>query len=230
MKQFLFLTFFSVVLVQLSFAGPCTSTNLANYISLGPAGCTFDGYTLANFQALPGTPGYTEIANSAVNITPVGGAFNPGITASVTETVAAPANDEINFAYTISGANFRSETIILSGTSETGDGGVTDIQNYCEGGTFGPGGINGCPTLLTVDGVQNQDSVNFGLPTLLTVADDLVISGGVSGSATAGDITDQFTTVPEPASPLITGAGLLCFAWSRLRRRSTTVSEEGVNQ
>lgn len=235
MKQFLLLTFFSVLLVQLSPAASCVPGTLATYISLGATGCTIGGDTLANFQDLSGTAGSTEIGTSAVTITPSGGTYNPTITASVTESVSAPASDETMFTYTISGSYFSSETITLSNSSETPDGGVTDIQNYCENGRFGADGVSGCPgvtnTLLTLDGIQNQDSTSFGLPQFLSVTDDLVISGGTVGAATGGTIADQFTSVPEPAAPLISAAGLLFLAWSRSRFRiAAGLKNKGVNQ
>jgi hypothetical protein len=76
---------------------------------------------------------------------------------------------------------------------------VTDIQNYCAGGTFGPDGVTGCAAvtsaLVTLDGIQQTDSASFAGVSLLSITDDFTLDGGLGGSASGGSFTDQFTAV-----------------------------------
>ena len=128
------------------------------------------------------------------------------------------------FTYKISGPAFTMDMITLSGGSETADGGVSDIQNYCVGGSFGPDGVTGCNgsasgTLLTLDGVQNTDNTSIASVSLLSITDDFVLDGGLAGTASGVAFADQFTatstsTVPEPGVFPLTSAGLvLLVSW-----------------
>lgn len=233
MKQFLFLTCFSLALVQISPAASCVSGTLASYVALGAGGCTIGGDTLANFKDLPGT-GATELGASAVSIMPIGGTFNPGLSATINVTAMNGVVDEAMFTYTISGATFNSDSVTLSNSSESG-GQVYEAQNYCAGGTFGTNGVTGCNgatsgTLATLDGILNKDSAALANPHLLSVTEDLFVDSTL-GDAMGATITDQFTAVPEPAAPLITGLGLVSLAWAKSRFRTAARSKDkGVNQ
>jgi hypothetical protein len=115
----------------------------------------------------------------------------------------------------------------LSGSSESGAGGVSDTVNYCEGGPFGPNGVTGCTGKTggtgLVDGVLNSDTFGFDPVSFLSLTDDIAISGGFSSgdSASGATVSDQLKSVPEPASYLL-AAIALSFAIiikSRLPRR-----------
>jgi hypothetical protein len=222
------------LVIPLAFQGAaatCTAGSLASYIALGSVGCTVGSNTLTNFAVDSGLNNGTAISPSAINITPLGGNLDPGINTTVSQSAQAKIFEAI-FTYQISGNQYQSETYTLSGSSETGGGVVTGLQNNCAGGVFDASGVSGCTgtsnTLLTLDGIQNQDFVTFALPTFLTITDDLTIDGSV-GTASAGTLVDRFSAtgsaaVPEPASfsliavALFTAAGLL----SSRRRKSTT--------
>jgi hypothetical protein len=214
-----------------SAAATCTAGSLASYIGLGSVGCTIGSNTLTNFAIDSGLNNGRAISPSAVNITPLGGSLDPGINTTVSQSAQANIFEAI-FTYQISGSQYQRETYTLSGASEAGGGAVTGLQNNCAGGVFDASGVLGCTgtsnTLLTLDGVQNQDSVTFALPTFLTITDDLTIDGSF-GTASAGTLVDRFSaagpaTVPEPGSSsliavaLFTAAGL----FSPRRRKSTT--------
>jgi hypothetical protein len=106
---------------------------------------------------------------------------------------------------------------------------VTDIQNYCAGGTFGPDGVTGCAALtgalVTLDGIQQTDSASFGAVGSLSITDDFTLDGGLGGSASGGNFTDQFTAgsisaVPEPFGFSLMNLGLwLVLALGALRRK-----------
>ena len=146
----------------------CSTESLASYIALGSAGCTIGSDTFASFTIIsPGTAGATAIDPSAVTVTPSGGTTNPTLTFQTSLTAKTPQLLEALFNYTVAGASFTSDTLTLSNSSETADGAVTDIQNYCFGGNFGPDGVDGCPgadtngALLGLDGIQNTDSTTI---------------------------------------------------------------------
>lgn len=193
-------------------ASTCNDGSLASYIGLGSGGCTIGANTLYDFQTVSGTSGATAISTADVSISPLGGDSNPGITASLTKVAGANTQLELLFTYQISGASYVGDSITLAGSSETADGAVTDIQNFCAGGIFGPGGVTGCTgfagSLLALDGIQNQDSTVLGPASLISVTDDLTLDGGLLGSASGGTITDRFSAVPEPSSYFLTGLGL----------------------
>jgi len=200
---------------------------LAAYEALGSGGCTIGNNLLASFATVPGTFGATELDPLSVSVTPSGGAANPQLMVSVDASAQAGQLFETIFTYQISGNPYLQSTITLSNSSETVDGAVTDIQNLCEGGSFGPDGVTGCPgtadVLITADGIQNSDQTALGSPTLLSVTDDFTVDGGTAGTASGGTFDDQFlaqttpSAVPEPTGTLPLGAFVLFVAalWRR---------------
>ena len=213
MKQSLLIVAFLIVATTPEcFAAACTNASLAGYIALGSTGCTIGNNTLFDFQALTGTSGAKAIAPKDIRISSLGGTFNPGL--SATTTVVAPAGTlrEAFFTYRISGATYVGDSIALSGSSQTGDGAVTDSQNFCAGGTFGSDGVSGCSgtagSLVTLSGVQNTDSTPLGPTGIVSVTDDFTIDGGTAGSASGGTITDRFAVTPEPGMLLPTALAM----------------------
>lgn len=223
------LTIVSAVLAAagLSSAAPCTNGTLASYIALGAGGCTIGGNTLFGFDVVSGTAGATAIATSALTIAPSGGDTSFGFTATTTQTAGTGTLIESIFTYKISGNSYTGTSIALSASSETGDGAVTDVQNYCAGAMFGPDGVTGCSAvtgaLVTVDSAQQTDTALFAGVNLLSITDDFTLDGGLAGSATGGSFTDRFTagavsTIPEPFGFALTTLGL---AIGMLLRRRT---------
>jgi len=226
MKRLLITISVVIAPTGLSSAVPCGNGSLASYIALGASGCTIGSNTLFGFQTVSGAAGATAIATSALAITPFGGNTSFGFTAVTTQTAEANVLLESIFTYQISGSSYTAGSITLAGSSETGDGAVTDIQNYCAGGTFGPDGVTGCAALtgalVTLDGIQQTDSASFGAVGLLSLTDDFTLDGG---SASGGNFTDQFTArsvsaVPEPFGFSLMSLGLgLVLALGALGRK-----------
>ncbi len=213
--------------VQICSAAPaCASGTLTSYVGLGAGGCTIGTSTLFNFQVLPGTAGATEILPGGVLISPLSGPSSVGLTTLTSVTSSAGQILESLFTYRISGSSYVASMITLSNSSETGDGAVTGLQNFCTGGVFGPDGVSGCTGsaggLVTVDGAQNTDGGTFGAVSMLSVTNDLTIDGGIAGSASGGRFVDQFATltasVPEPFTFWFTAGGLALLAARRIQR------------
>jgi hypothetical protein len=231
MKGLLIMISVVMTAAGLSSAAPCGNGSLASYIGLGAGGCTIGSNTLFGFQTVSGTAGATAIATSALAITPFGGTTSFGFTAATTQTAGANSLLETIFTYRISGNSYTGSSIALVGSSETGDGAVTDIQNYCAGGTFGPDGVTGCTagagTLVTLNGIQQTDLASFTGVGLLSITDDFTLDGGLTGSASGGSFTDQFTAgsvsaIPEPFGFSLMGLGLgLVLVLGTLLRKGT---------
>ena len=211
MKQFLLLAVVAFSGSHMAAAATCGATSLAAYVALGSSGCTIGGDTLYNFQILAGS-GVTELAGGSVTITPSGSIYAPSIAISINQSATAFNAIETMFTYDISGPLYTGISTVLSGSSEsTVNDGVTGLVNFCEGGSFGPDGVDGCTKpnggLTTVDGVQNTDMSTFGAVPFLNVTDDFQLDSG-GGTASGGTLTNSFTAVPEPVSTALVGLGL----------------------
>jgi hypothetical protein len=214
MKQVLLLTLAMASFARLGAAANCASGALASYVGLGATGCTIGSNTLSNFKILSGINLATPISPSAITITPTGGTSNPGLTISTTQTATSGSLLEIIFTYLLSGQIYVGSTATLSGSSSTGGGAVTGIQNFCAGGAFGLDGVSNCSgnagSLLTLAGALSSDSAAFGGASFLNVTNDLTFDAG-AGTATGGTFSNSFATVsavPEPVSTALTGLGL----------------------
>ena len=204
MRRILLLGTMLFSIVSVCSAVTCASGTLSSYLALGSGGCTIGADTFSNFQTLTGITGATPIATADVNITPGGGSFDPALTFVTNQSATAGNQLESIFTFDISGPLYTDSGLSLSGSSESVDGAVTGIENYCAGGTFGPDGISDCTgvegSLLTLDGVQNQDQSALGPNSFLQVTDDFTLDGGTAGSASGGTLTDSFIATPEPSS------------------------------
>lgn len=230
-KQISLLAFAALSVARLEAATSCVGGTLTAYVALGAGGCTIGNNTLYDFAILPnGTAGATEISGAA-NLTPSGGNYNPSLGISVSQTAKDPTVLEVFFTYDISGAGYTNTSATLNGSKLTGSfAAVTGVENYCEGGSFGSDGLDGCPAangaLVTLAGFQNSDSAGFSKVPFLSVTDDFTIDG-TGGTASGGTFTNNFAAVPEPVSISLTGVGLI-FAglWGGARRRRRPVMKQ----
>ena len=214
-------------LISVAYGSPCFTGSLADYELLGSDGCTIGAVTVGSFTTLSGITGAMPFDPTTVSVTPGGGTDNPQLMFQVNQATSTAVLEAI-FNYTISGPAFTMDTITLSGSMETPDGAVTDTQNYCAGGQFGPDGVTGCTgsdseTLLTFDNIQNTDQSAIAGVTSLSITDDFVLDPGMSGSASGGTFVDQYTatsTVPEPGTYALLLCGAALFAFNRWRRKT----------
>ncbi len=207
----------------------CVTGTLASYEALGASGCSIGTNTLFDFNIPSGITGATAIAPGSIEIIPSGGTTAPTLTFLISSTASDGALLEALIDYSISGNEYTSDSITLADSSSTGNGAVTDIQNYCIGGSFDSTGVKNCSTgdkgglLLLGDG---SDSGSFTQTPFLNVTDDFTLDSGGSGAgntAAGGKITDSFTAVPEPATYLLLTAGLVLVM---LRNTFNTLGKE----
>jgi hypothetical protein len=203
----------------------CVSGTLASYVALGSPGCALGSNLLSSFEILSGINGSTPISSSAINITPLMNAGDVGLMFSLSSSASDGSILEALVGYRISGGSYTAASISASGTSASGNGAVTDIQNLCLAGSFGPDGVTRCSTgrtgtlLLLGDG---SGSTSFAAAASVSVTDDITFDSGGSGSgnrAAGGVFMDNFTSsagnVPEPRTLSLLIAGALSIAFIR---------------
>jgi hypothetical protein len=230
MKLAVMLVAFGSCLSLNIYADPCVAGSLASYQALGATGCTIGTNLVSSFIPLSGTTGGTELAPADISVSTSGGSGSPQLVFSVTQTTSSLLKEAL-FTYKISGNPLYTQSEIdLSKASETGDGGVSDVQNLCVDGTFGSDGVTGCsgssPSLAqaTIDGAINSSLTSFTALSFLSVTDDFTIDPGTVGSASAGIFTDTFTAgttatpVPEPQSTVLFAVLALALAVAAKRR------------
>lgn len=199
----------------------CVTGTLASYESLGSEGCTLGDETVSSFATGSGVTGATPIDPTTLTITPTASAGEATLTFHTSLTAQANNQDEAFFTYTIAGAPVTFDAIDLVGSSETADGAVTYIQNFCVGsGGLACTGIPG--SLLTLDGIQNSDQSAIPSAPLLSITSDFELDGGLAGSASGGQFSDHFTdvsAVPEPPSLVLLCMGLALASHHRYATR-----------
>ena len=235
MKKFLF----SLILVVQSLLGaqalaaPCTMSTLTAYVGLGSGGCTIGNFKFSDFGLLQQPTG--SVRFSAVSVTPVAvGTTAVGLDFGVNASASAGMlfEDLISYRITGIGASLNGASLFFTGSSTTGDGAVTVVENLCIGGLFlGADGVSGCSTprdLIVANSGGSADppiSLAFLPAALLAVVTDIAVDGGTGGFASLVSASNRFqiaaiNAVPEPAGFLLVIAGLFGLWASRAARFS----------
>jgi hypothetical protein len=204
----------------IAFAGNCPSSTYDTYITSGFS-CTINDQTYQDF-AYTGTsnpPGF-EVPAGSIGVTPITTAGNPGLQWSAGWQVGTglgilTQDSLFQFAVT-SSSPITDLSLSIAGVGFTGTGSISVDETACLGAML-PACTGGTTVQLHVfdssQGEQLFDQVNFAGVNLVSVSKDLLVNAGTNGSAQVSVLTDQFSegqsTVPEPSTITMFGAGVL---------------------
>jgi hypothetical protein len=203
-------------------ATPCpTSGNWATFVGLGS--CTSpDGlYSYSNFDFTSASA--ISPSTIAVNLITTSGNegffFDPGF------SVGSGTSDDVRLFYSVTGVgvSFSGLSLDFNGIF-TGTGTSLTAETYCLGSAVdlnstACGGSQ--VTQVTNPPTNLQSSIVFGAVTTLSVSDHIVANGGTNGTAGISSVNNSFNNfgVPEPATAVLFGGGLLAFGLLRRRLR-----------
>ncbi len=213
-------------MIPTSAAPMCGTGTLSSYLALGVGGCNVGSSTFTGFELLGLPPGATGINPMSVGVLPTNIAYAPQLTFTVNQNAASGQLFELLFGYKVAGAVITGQTNSLSGSFASGGGLVTVVGDSCADGVFAPQSFSGCSgtsstSILVDDGFfpTTSQQVLFSGAKLLNVVTDIVVDGGAGGAASLTSVTTQLQTVPEPASILITAAGLSMLLFARFQTK-----------
>lgn len=219
-------------------AASCVTGTLASYLGTS---CEIEGATFANFLLGPIPFGADPIDPATISVTPLALADGAALQLAFGRTAVDAEFLDLLLSFRVTaapGLPWLGHVAALGGTSASGSGSVTLIEDVCVDALFAspPTGCAGSlstviPFVTSID-ASTVESAAILPALLLDVAADFGIDGGLAGTATLGSATLSFLTsrsspVPEPGSVLLVLAALLCLAAARrscvvaaLRRQS----------
>ena len=232
------LRYMMVVLLMLAAGAaralPCASASLADYLALGPGGCTVGGLTFSSFS-LPDvlSPSATPIDPSVIAVAPVASAAGTGLQLAFAPAQAASAGQflDLRLGFDVLGSGITGAHAALLGPVAIGDAAVTLVEDLCLGASFADPVNLLCPATtqtliaIAIDGfADNPVNAAFGAQGLAGVVAEIGIDAGLAGSAALTGAELRFLSaaaaVPVPSSLwLLAIAALAASGAGGLRRK-----------
>ncbi len=217
MKRILLLLTLLLATSSLGWAGACSSSTLDIYMASGFS-CSVGDKVFSNFTYVSSASGgAAAVPASGVAVTPVMSGFGSdiGLLFSAAWIVGSNQTQDSLLTYTVtcSGCSITDLMLVMvGGSTPNGTGGVAETAT-------GPGGLTVGLNTFT-DPFKPSDSKTFAGVGFLNLSKDIGLSGGTSGAAHISGVYNLFseTAVPEPASMLLFGTGLLALG-GYIRRR-----------
>jgi len=211
MKRILLVVVFVVATSVVGWAGACTTGSLTSYETGGSnVGCTIDGlltigaitYTNSNVPGVP--PSAAQLTVTPITVgTEIGlniSGFFPNVW-----TAGPGVTDTYSLVYTVScvGCTINDALLAMSGVG-MGNGAGASISET----------LGGTPVTLSISTpgciVECQDTQSFAGVSSINIDKTLTVVGPTSGNGYGHiyGLTQEFSTVPEPASLALLGTAL----------------------
>jgi len=214
-----------LVLASSAYATPaaCVTDTLSNYLTLPGASCTINSLT---FTFDPNTAYTTSGTNlmpaNQITVHPDMTPFNEGFTFNAPWHLTGPdlSMDSL-IRFSVSGPDITDLELQFDG-GFTGTGSTNVVENFCLGGP-----LSGCPAAFSGQiKVTNppqgfSDHVFFAAASSVSVSKDIMLATGARGeilpTAFISDVTNNYSSAPEPLSFVLLGTGLLGLGLLRKR-------------